>query len=93
VPAHASAQGILLAVLSGGVTSGLGYAVWYLALNDLSAAASALVQLTVPVIASVAGALLLAEPVTGRLVVAAATVLGGLALALAPRAARGTRAA
>ena len=78
--------GVGLAVVSGAVTSGLGYAVWYRALRDLPAAAASLVQLAVPVIAAVAGALLLHEPLTARLVAASATVLGGIGLALAPRA-------
>jgi drug/metabolite transporter (DMT)-like permease len=77
--------GVLLAVVSGGVTSGLGYAVWYRALRDLPASAAALVQLAVPVLAAVAGALVLREPMTARLVGASATVLGGIGLALAPR--------
>ena len=87
-------EGVALALVSGAVTSGLGYAVWYRALRDLPAAAAALVQLAVPVIAALAGALLLHEPLTTRLVAASATVLGGLALALAPRRrARNTAAA
>jgi drug/metabolite transporter (DMT)-like permease len=82
---HFTWPGALLAVVSGAVTSGLGYVVWYRALRDLSAAAAALVQLAVPVIAAIAGALLLQEPLTARLVGASATVLGGIGLALAPR--------
>ena len=78
-------EGALLAMVSGAVTSGLGYAVWYRALRDLPASAAALVQLAVPVIAAVAGALLLREPLTARLVGASATVLGGIGLALSPR--------
>jgi len=76
--------GALLAVVSGGVTSGLGYVVWYRALRDLPAAAAALVQLTVPVIAAGLGAALLQEPLTARFAGASATVLFGIGLALAP---------
>lgn len=83
--AHITWQGVVFAALSGGVTSGLGYAVWYRALKHLSVAAAALVQLAVPVIAAVAGALLLHEPPTARQLIASVTVLGGIGLALSPR--------
>jgi drug/metabolite transporter (DMT)-like permease len=83
--AHLSWRGAALALISGGVTSGLGYAVWYRALRGLRASTAALVQLAVPVITAFAGALLLGESMTARLVIASAVVLAGLALALAPR--------
>ncbi|MEL6169097.1 MAG: DMT family transporter [Pseudomonadota bacterium] len=75
-------SGILLAVISGAVTSGLGYAIWYAALPGMSRSAAGLVQLTVPVIAATAGALFLAEIITGRILGAAILVLGGVALGL-----------
>jgi drug/metabolite transporter (DMT)-like permease len=60
--------------------------VWYAALPRLSSTQGAVVQLTVPVIAALGGALVLAEPLTLRLAVSAATILGGVALAiLAPK--------
>jgi drug/metabolite transporter (DMT)-like permease len=76
--------GVLLAVVSGAVTSGLGYALWYRVLPDLGAARAAVAQLTVPVIAALGGALLLAEPPGLRFWLAAALVLGGVALASLP---------
>ncbi|MEL6337037.1 MAG: DMT family transporter [Pseudomonadota bacterium] len=83
-----SVPGIVLAVLSGAVASGLGYAVWYAALPALGAGRAAVVQLSVPIIAAAGGALLLAEPPDLRLVIAAAGVLGGIFLYLrAPRTA------
>jgi drug/metabolite transporter (DMT)-like permease len=75
--------GLLLAALSGVVTSGLGYALWYAVLPRLDASAAALSQLTVPVIALAGGALLLGETVTPRLVLASALVIGGVALGVA----------
>lgn len=72
--------GIALAVASGAVASGLGYAVWYTALRGLTATRAASVQLSVPVIAALGGILLLGEPLSLRLVVASAAVLGGIAL-------------
>ena len=78
--------GLWLAVLSGAVTSGLGYALWYRILPALGASRAAVAQLTVPLLAALGGILLLHEPLTLRFVLAAALVLGGVALAvLTPR--------
>ena len=74
-----------LATISGAITSGLGYALWYLVLPQLRQTTAAAVQLSVPVIALGAGALLLSEPVSLALVFAAMLVLGGIALAISPR--------
>ncbi len=74
--------GALYAVLSGAVTSGLGYVLWYAALPMLRATTAATVQLSVPAIAALGGAMLLAEPVTARLLVASVAVLGGIALTI-----------
>jgi drug/metabolite transporter (DMT)-like permease len=78
------AAGIALAVMSGAVTSGLGYALWYVVLPQLGAARAAVAQLTVPVIAALGGAVLLAEAPGGRFWLAAGLVLGGVALASLP---------
>ncbi len=78
-----SAFGAGLAVASGAVASGLGYALWYAVLPRLARASAAFVQLTVPAIAAAGGVLLLGEPLTARLVLASAGILGGVALALA----------
>jgi len=77
--------GILYAMLSGALASGLGYAVWYTALHGLSASSAASVQLSVPVIASIGGILLLGEPLTLRLLIASVAILGGIALVIARR--------
>lgn len=74
------ARGVLLAMISGAVTSGLGYALWYRLVPQLGASRAAVAQLTVPVIAAAAG-LALGEPLTLRFVMAATLVLGGVALA------------
>ena len=76
------------AVASGALASGLGYAVWYTALHDLRATTAATVQLSVPVIAAAGGVLLLREPLTSRLLIAAACILGGVALVVRTRARR-----
>ncbi len=70
------------AVTSGALTSGLGYAVWYTALPGLSATSAATVQLCVPVIAAVGGAVILGEPVTQRLLICSVAILGGIMLVI-----------
>ncbi len=75
-------MGTFYAVLSGAVTSGLGYVLWYAALPALRASAAATIQLSVPAIAAIGGAMLLAEPVTPRLLLASAAILGGIALVI-----------
>ena len=83
---HLTTQGVLLAILSGGVTSGIGYAIWYEALKGLSAMQAATVQLSVPAIAAIGGVWLLAESVTLRLVLASLATLGGVWIVLTQRA-------
>ncbi len=82
---HMQPQGAALAVASGAVASGLGYVIWYAALRGLSATSAATVQLSVPVIAAFGGVVLLSEAVTLRLLVASATILGGIAIVLTQR--------
>lgn len=81
---HASRDptGLTYAVASGAVTSGLGYVLWYAALPALSATSAATIQLCVPAIAALGGAVLLAEPITARLLIASAAILGGIALTI-----------
>jgi drug/metabolite transporter (DMT)-like permease len=79
------ARGAMLAVLSGAVASGLGYAVWYTVLPALRATHAATVQLSVPVIAAIGGVLLLGEHLTPRLVMCAFAILGGIAMVLHAR--------
>lgn len=76
------APGLIYAVASGAVTSGMGYAIWYMALPLLQATSAATVQLSVPVIAAVGGVLLLGEPLTLRLVLAGVAILGGIAIVI-----------
>ena len=74
--------GVLYAVASGGLASGLGYALWYAVLPGLSATNAASLQLSVPVIAAAGGVLLLGEPITMQLVLGSAGILGGIALVI-----------
>lgn len=82
LPDDMTASGAMLAILSGAVTSGLGYALWYSVLPRLDATVAALAQLTVPVIAVLGGVVLLGEVATTRLIFASAVVLGGVAFGL-----------
>ncbi len=79
-------DGAALAVLSGAVTSGLGYVLWYRVLTRLTPIASASVQLTVPVIAAFGGVIVLGEAMTQRLVLAALVILTGVGLTAIMRA-------
>jgi drug/metabolite transporter (DMT)-like permease len=83
------AYGALLALASGGVASGLGYAVWYTALRGLTATRAAIVQLSVPALATAGGALLLGEALTPDLLGASVAVLGGVALVIVARRSTG----
>ena len=78
--------GVSYAIASGALTSGVGYAIWYTALKGLKATSAATVQLSVPVIATIGGALLLGEHVTMRIVIASVAILGGIALVTLNRA-------
>lgn len=75
-------RGLAYAVMSGAVTSGLGYAIWYAVLPSLRATSAAIVQLSVPVIAAFGGVALLDEPLTTRLVASSLAILGGILLVL-----------
>ena len=80
-----STRGIVLAILSGAIASGLGYTVWYFALKHHTATRAAVLQLSVPVIAAFGGVLLLSEIMTKRLVIASVIILGGVGLTIAGR--------
>ena len=75
-------DGVVLAVLAGAITSGLGYALWYHVLPQITPSVAAVAQLTVPVIAVLGGVVFLSEPLTIQLVIAACLVLGGILVSL-----------
>lgn len=76
--ADLSQKGIMLAVLSGGVASGIGYSIWYFALGGLSSVQAAVVQLLVPVIAAGGGVVFADETVSLRLVLSSILILSGI---------------
>lgn len=77
--------GLLLALASGALASGIGYAIWYSALPSLKTTQAATVQLSVPVLAALGGAVFLHEAITLRLVLASAAILGGILLVILER--------
>lgn len=78
--------GLAYAIASGAVTSGMGYAVWYVAVRELRATSAATVQLSVPMLAALGGTLFLGEAVTPTLVMASIAILGGIALVILRKA-------
>jgi len=73
-----SFEGIVLALISGAVTSGVGYTIWYIALSGLSSTQAAVLQLSVPVIAAIGGVVFVSEEITIRLIISATIVLSGI---------------
>ncbi len=86
--APVSWQGVVLAVISGAVTSAVGYAAWYRIIPQLSGPVAATVQLSVPVIAILAGSVILGEAIGLRLLFGSVVVLGGIALVILAKPAR-----
>jgi len=84
-PVRVDPVGAWLALASGAVASGMGYALWYASLQRLTTIRAALVQLSVPPLAAAGGVLLMGESLSPRLLVAGSLVLGGIALAVAGR--------
>lgn len=82
------AVGIVSALASGALASGLGYVLWYAVLPTLSATGASIVQLSVPVLAALGGVALLNEQITLRMVLASCAILGGIALVLQVKAVR-----
>ncbi|WP_245929623.1 DMT family transporter [Leucothrix pacifica] len=80
-----TAQGVLLAMLSGGIASGVGYTIWYSALRGLSSTQAAVLQLLVPVIAAVGGVIFMQEAITSRLLLSGVMILGGILLVVLGR--------
>ena len=77
-----SHDGVLLAIVSGALTSGFGYAIWYAALRDLNVTHAAILQLTVPIIAAFGGVIFTHEAITLQLVISSIFVLGGVLIVI-----------
>lgn len=85
VDIQGSGTGVLLALVCGALTSGMGYSLWYHVLPQMASATGAIVQLSVPVIAILGGAVFLGEAVTGIVMIAAVLVVGGIGWAVTDR--------
>ncbi len=75
---HYSFEGVLLAALSGGIASGIGYTIWYISLGGLSTIQAAVFQLLVPILAVLGGVIFISEVITSRLVTSSIMILGGI---------------
>lgn len=82
---RADMPGVLLAIASGALTSGLGYALWYRVLGNLTSTRAAIVQLSVPALAAIGGIGFNGESMTPRFVISCVLILGGVALAIVSR--------
>ena len=83
--AQLTTEGILLAIASGAIASGIGYTIWYIALGGLSATQAAVVQLLVPVIAAFGGVIFVSETISLRLTISALFILGGILIVVLGR--------
>lgn len=77
-----SSRGVVLAILSGAVTSGVGYTVWYAALKHHTATRAAILQLLVPILTAIFGVIILSEEISFRLILASVLILGGIGFAI-----------
>lgn len=75
-------QGFALAAISGGVTSALGYVLWYKILARISITSAAVSQLSVPAIAAIGGVILLDEILTTRLLIGGMIIFIGIGLTI-----------
>ena len=82
---HITPVGALWAILSGALTSGLGYVFWYAALRGMKVTTGAIAQLSVPILAAGGGILLLGETPTLRFLLSTISTLGGMGLVVAAR--------
>jgi len=85
---HGNIDGVMLAIASGALASGLGYALWYQVVSRMSGPTAATVQLSVPLLAAAGGVLMMQEPVTMRLLLTGMMILGGIALVTMKQPAR-----
>ena len=77
---HLTPEGLFWALLSGSLTSGCGYVVWYAALKRLTATRAAIVQVSVPIIAALGGVIFLSEMITIQMLVSCVLILGGITM-------------
>jgi len=79
---HLDKRGVLFALLSGAVTSGLGYVMWYRVLQHMRAMTASTIQLSAPVLAALGGVVFVGEALTRDLLISSMLILGGILLVL-----------
>ena len=77
---NTSPYGILLAIISGSITSGLGYTLWYWILPKINITSASIAQLSVPLIAALGGYLFISETLNWQFYIASFLILGGIGL-------------
>ncbi len=77
-----SAEGVFWAIVSGSVTSGVGYAIWYRVIQDISTTQAAVFQLAVPVIAAFGGVFWIGEGIGARLLISSILIFTGILLVI-----------
>jgi drug/metabolite transporter (DMT)-like permease len=73
-----STNGVILAMVSGGITSALGYVLWYLVLKNIEILTASIIQLIVPLIAIGLSIILLEESISSTLVISSIMILSGI---------------
>lgn len=80
-----NAGGLILAVVSGAIASGLGYVLWYISLRHISVTTASIAQLSVPILAGIGGIVFLGESASLRLLIASVVIVGGIVVAIVGR--------
>ncbi len=79
---HAAAHpfALLHACLAGTLATGCGYIIWYLVVARMSLVSGSIIQLSVPVITAILGAIFLNEAISLHLILCSIGILGGIGL-------------
>ena len=75
-------KGMLLALLSGGLASSGAYVLWYGIVKQIDRVTASSVQLSVPSLAILGGALFIGEALSFRIIISATIILAGIALVI-----------
>ena len=75
-----NSYGFFLAIISGSVTSGVGYTLWYWVLPKVNIMTASVAQLTVPLIAAFGGYLFIYETLDWQFYISSILILGGIAM-------------
>lgn len=73
-----NSEGLVLAIISGAITSALGYIIWYQVLPNISIVTASVVQLFVPIVAILLSVVFLEELLTLNLIISTIIVLAGI---------------